>query len=135
MEDCLFCKIVRGEIPSNKIFEDNDVLAFLDIAPVNQGHVLVIPKIHSIDMLEMSEDTTEKLFVAAKKIAPAVMKGVSADGFNLGVSTKKTAGQVIFHTHIHIMPRFVGDGLKLWHGKAYSDNEAEKVRDAIVENL
>lgn len=133
--DCIFCKIVKGELPSYKIYEDDDVLAFLDIMPINPGHTLVIPKAHYADLFAMPEDQVSGVFSAAKKVAKAVIRGVGADAFNLGVNNGKTAGQVVFHAHIHIMPRFPDDGHKLWPGKKYGEGEAEKVREKIRASL
>ena len=133
--DCLFCKIVKGEIPSAKIYEDDYVYAFLDIGPVNKGHTLVIPKQHYETFLDIPDDIVSKLAVALKKIADAVMKGVDADGFNIGMNNYEAAGQVVKHAHFHIMPRFRGDGLKLWPQGSYSDGEMEAVRQKITKHL
>ncbi len=135
MHDCIFCKIIKGEIPSSKLYEDDKVYAFLDIQPVNKGHTLIIPKEHYNDLLETPDETVDAMFRAVKKVAPAVMKGVNADGFNLGMNNKAAAGQVVFHAHLHIVPRFRDDGLKLWPGGKYDEGEVEKVRESIVSSL
>jgi histidine triad (HIT) family protein len=132
MQDCIFCKIIKGEIPSFKIYEDNKVFAFLDIAPVNKGHVLVLPKNHSIDFSDMADEDIKAVFVAAKKIANAVMKATGAQGYNLGMNNKKAAGQLVMHSHLHIIPRFNEDGLKHWPGKKYAEGEAEKTKKEIL---
>jgi histidine triad (HIT) family protein len=131
MMDCLFCKIIAGDIPSKMVYSDSDVVAFLDIAPVNDGHVLVVPRKHSVDLLDMDDSTVSKVFLAAKKVAAKVVIGVGASGFNLGMNNGKVSGQVVFHSHVHIMPRFEGDGYKLWNGKPYSSGEMEKVFEKI----
>lgn len=135
MPDCIFCKIIKGEIPSSKVYEDKKVFAFLDINPINKGHVLVVPKNHSLDLSDMADEDIKNLFIAAKKIANAVMKATGAQGCNLGMNNRKAAGQLVMHSHLHIIPRFEGDGLKHWPGKKYAEGEAEKVRQDIIKNL
>lgn len=135
MENCIFCKIVAGEIPSHKIYEDENVLAFLDITPVNPGHVLVVPKEHHENFLAWPAEKTELAIQAIKKIAPAVMAGVSAEGFNLNLNNGAAAGQVVNHVHWHIVPRFGGDGRELWRGKEYGEGEAEHIVKMIITKL
>ena len=106
--DCLFCSIIAGNIPSNKIYEDNDVFAFLDIGPVSEGHTLIIPKIHAADLQSGTEDVASALMRAVYQLAPAIMKGVNADGYNLGMNHGECAGQEVGHTHLHLMPRQKG---------------------------
>ncbi|MBI1969765.1 HIT family protein [Candidatus Woesearchaeota archaeon] len=131
-EDCIFCKIVKGEIPCAKIYEDEETVAFLDIAPINPGHALVIPKQHYKDFLELPEAMTAKLFAVARKLVPAVVKASKADAYNLGMNNGKEAGQVIFHMHLHIVPRFKGDGLEHWPGKQYEGNAMRAMKEEIV---
>lgn len=114
MTDCIFCKIITKEIPSDVVFEDDKVVAFLDIKPTNPGHVLVVPKKHSKDLLEADNDTVCQTMVRIKKIAPAVIEAVGASSFNLGVNTGPASGQVVFHLHFHIIPRISSDGLEPW---------------------
>lgn len=135
MKDCVFCKIIRKEIPSDFVYENDKVVAFLDIAPINRGHTLVVPKEHHSDLLETPDDVLHDMIVRAKKISKAVMAAVKADGVNLGVNTKPAAGQVVFHTHFHIIPRFSGDGLKHWPGQKLSKEEMESAREAIRRSL
>ena len=132
---CIFCQIVAGEIPSYKVYEDDRVLAFLDIAPVNHGHVLVIPKQHYADLLELPEETLCLLAKAVKKIAPAVLTATGAKGFNLGLNNGEVAGQVVKHFHWHIMPRFPDDGHELWSGGKYEAGEADEMAEKIKNNL
>ena len=132
MIDCLFCKIVAGTIPSSKIYEDDELLAFLDINPINPGHTLVIPKKHYVDFLDMPESLTGTLFSRSQKIAKAVIAGVGAEGFNIGMNNRKVGGQVVFHAHVHIMPWFANDGHSLWPGKPYGEGEREQVQEKIV---
>lgn len=116
MDDCIFCKIITGQMPAHKIYEDDQAFAFLDIHPVNPGHALVIPKNHADNFLKSSEDDMCHLVKVAQKIAPAILKAVGAESFNIGFNVGRGAGQVIFHTHMHIMPRFPADGHELWQG-------------------
>jgi histidine triad (HIT) family protein len=114
MEDCIFCKIASKEIPSDLIYEDDDVFVFLDIKPVNKGHTLIIPKKHSMDLLETDDETLANLVIKAKHLAGQIMTAMGAAGFNLNINTKAAAGQAVFHTHFHIIPRYSNDGLKMW---------------------
>lgn len=133
--DCIFCKIIQGELPSYKVYEDERVLAFLDINPINPGHCMVIPKTHYENIFDAPEEVVVDLAKAVKKIAPGVSKAVGAKGFNLGVNNGVDAGQIVFHSHWHIMPRFPGDGHELWKGKEqYKENlfeTAEKIRSCV----
>ena len=135
MEDCIFCKIINGEIPSSKIYEDNDTIVFLDIAPINKGHCLVVPKKHYLDLLDAPSDLVTKVMRVSQKVGEAVMKGVKADGFNIGINNKKAAGQVVFHLHVHVIPRFKNDGLQLWKGGKYKENEVEYIKKNIALHL
>lgn len=135
MNDCLFCKIISGEIPSEKVYEDEKTFAFLDIRPINAGHTLVVPKAHSKDILEADPDDVCALMDTVKKITSKILSAVSANAFNLGMNTGAAAGQVIFHTHLHIMPRFSDDGFEHWRGKAITDEERNKLALKIRESL
>lgn len=108
MSECLFCKIVAGEIPCHKIYEDERVLAFLDIFPVSEGHTLVLPKAHATHLLETSVEDAKAMMDAVKKITPAILTAVGGDGFNLGMNNGPSASQEIPHTHLHMMPRKTG---------------------------
>ena len=133
--DCIFCKIVKGEIPCAKVYENHKYIAFLDITPVNPGHTLVIPKEHYEDLLNAPDEILDGMLNDAKKVAKAVLKAVGADSFNLICNVGKTAGQAVAHLHIHIMPRFENDGYKLWHGRPYKEGEMQKVAESIRKNL
>lgn len=131
MDNCIFCKIVKGELPSHKVYEDEHTLAFLDIRPVNLGHTLVIPKDHFENIYTLPDETMARLSLAVKKVAIAVKQGVDADGINIGMNNEASAGQVVFHAHIHIIPRIEGDGLHLWPQHDYKENEVADVADQI----
>ena len=135
MEDCIFCKISKGEIPSHKIYENGEVMAFLDINPVNPGHTLVIPKSHYKDILETPPDVLCRMTSIVQEIAPAILEGVGASSFNLTLNNGKEAGQIIFHVHFHIIPRFTGDGHALWKGGKPDETYLKKIAEKIRENL
>ncbi|OGI91658.1 hypothetical protein A2933_02060 [Candidatus Nomurabacteria bacterium RIFCSPLOWO2_01_FULL_46_18] len=136
MENCIFCKIVKGEIPSNKIYEDENVLVFLDIAPVNLGHSLIVPKKHFANIYETPEETLAEMMKAAKKISKALKSELGADGINVTMNNDPAAGQIIFHSHIHVIPRLSGDGFPLWHGRRpYQEGEMNEVEKKIIGGL
>jgi histidine triad (HIT) family protein len=132
---CLFCKIVAGEIPSDKIFEDADLMAFLDIRPVSKGHALVIPKRHMADFLEADDQTLARTVVQVRRIAAAILQATGAQGFNLHVNTGQVAGQVVPHLHFHIIPRYAGDGLKHWPGHELELKTRQEIAEAIKKYL
>jgi histidine triad (HIT) family protein len=135
MPDCVFCKIVRGELPSYKVYEDEKTLAFLDIHPVSPGHVLVIPKVHAANLFEISAEDWASVQETVRKIAAVLEKATGADGVNLMMNNRKHAGQVVDHAHVHLIPRFKGDGLKLWPHKEYKEGEAVSVAEKIKNAL
>ena len=134
-KDCIFCKIVRAEIPCSKIYEDNEFLAFLDIRPINKGHTLVVPKLHCKNLLDFPKAEETDLIEFIKKVANAVVKATKADGFNLGMNNGRASGQVIPHAHFHIIPRFSDDGLRHWPNREYEKGEIDKVQKKIVSFL
>ena len=109
MEDCIFCKIIAGEIPSSKVYEDEQILAFLDISQVTPGHTLVVPKEHFRNMLEMDGEAAGQLFACIPTIARKVMKATDAKGMNIINNNEEIAGQTVFHTHVHLAPRYTED--------------------------
>ena len=114
MADCIFCKIIAGEIPSSKVYEDEKVLAFLDISQVTPGHTLVVPKEHFRNVLDMDADSTSQLFARVPDIARKVMKATGAAGMNIINNNEEIAGQTVFHTHVHLVPRYSdADDLKI----------------------
>lgn len=136
MHDCVFCKIVKGEIPSDKIYEDENFFAFLDINPINFGHCLLVPKKHYKNLYELSDKVLSEAAPIIKKTAIAVKNGVNADGINIGMNNDSAAGQIVQHAHFHIIPRFADDGLRHWPGKPYPNKEesgkiAERIRSKI----
>jgi histidine triad (HIT) family protein len=135
MEDCIFCRIVAGQVPAHRVYENDAVVAFLDISPVNKGHVLVVPRSHHSDLLETPDDVAAELVVKTKKIAAAVMKAMNAEGFNVGINAGPAAGQAVFHTHLHIIPRFANDGLKPWPHRKIMQEEMQKIAAEIRKHL
>jgi len=129
---CLFCKIIAGEIPATKVYEDDTVLAFLDIRPVNIGHTLVIPKAHHTNLYDTPDETLAHMMTIAKKLSVAIKGSLNTDGINIEMNNDPVAGQIIFHSHIHIIPRFSGDGFKHWHSaRDYNKDEDMEVAQKI----
>ncbi|HFI0404636.1 TPA: HIT family protein [Streptococcus suis] len=114
MSDCIFCKIVAGEIPASKVYEDDQVLAFLDITQVTKGHTLVIPKKHYRNVLDMDAEVAGQVFTAIPALARHLKEKLGASGLNIVNNNEEAAGQTVFHTHIHLLPRFdKSDGLDI----------------------
>jgi histidine triad (HIT) family protein len=132
MNGCVFCNIIKGEIPCKKIYEDNDFFCFMDIKPISKGHVLVVPKKHCENILDFPTEASKRLVEITKKLATIVVKAVGADGFNVGMNNGKAAGQAVFHAHLHIIPRFDNDGLSSWPGKDVTEEELNFIKDKIV---
>tara|TARA_B100000315_G_scaffold170319_1_gene158882 strand:- start:112 stop:516 length:405 start_codon:yes stop_codon:yes gene_type:complete len=109
MENCIFCKIVNGEIPCNKVYEDSDNLAFLDINPSSMGHTMVISRTHSATILELEDDKLQSLIIAVKKITKKIEERLQPAGFSFGINHGKVSGQSVPHLHIHIFPRYEND--------------------------
>lgn len=123
MSDCIFCKIIKGEAPNHTVYEDDNALAFLDIFPHAKGHTVVIPKRHIETYFDLSEDELTKLSIGVKKAMEKIQLVLKPDGFNVGWNQKPAAGQVVPHLHIHVFPRYEGDGggsvhsiTKKWEG-------------------
>jgi len=135
MPDCIFCRIISGELPSLKVYEDDYIFSFLDINPINPGHTLVIPKNHHHDMISTPDDLVSKLWLAAKKISIAVKTVTNADGINFGVNNGEAAGQDVLHIHIHIIPRFKHDDFTNWPTKKFNQTEAKNIAEQIKNKL
>jgi len=134
--DCLFCQIINKEKPAHIVYEDDNLIAFLDINPVNLGHTLVVPKEHSDNMLDADDETLKQMIVATKKIAQAIIDSFEEyDSFNLELNNGRIAGQIIPHLHWHIVPRKVDDGLKHWPGQKYLEGEDVTIAQKIREKL
>ncbi len=133
MENCLFCKIVSSEIPCDKIYEDKDFLAFLDISPMYYGHTLLITKKHFKDISEVPFEILSKYLSVANLIAKSLCKALDSNDYNLRVNKGKFARQAVFHVHLHIIPR-IKDGVRLRNFK-YEELEKEKFLSKVKENL
>lgn len=135
-ENCIFCKIVSGEIPATKVYEDDETIAFLDIQPVQPGHTLVIPKDHFENIYTTPVMTWMRIQMTAQKVALAVKHATDADGVNVHMNNEAAAGQIVPHVHIHIIPRQNDDGLINWSHSVYKDPEEMKVfAEKISEEL
>lgn len=132
MSECIFCKIVSKEIPANIFYEDDFSIAMLDINPVNIGHALVVPKEHYENIFDLPKELAAKLSVVSKKLATAIKEGLNADGINITSNNGLAAGQLVFHAHTHIIPRYNGDGFTHWKGeRKYNEGEATEVAEKI----
>lgn len=135
-EDCIFCKIVAGEIPCFKLYEDEHTLAFMDINPANRGHSLAIPKAHTPNLLESPDETLAVTVATARKVARAVQMTVNPDGLNLVQANGPGAAQSVFHLHMHVIPRFTGDNLMLNWGISPGDmDEIKALSERIAASI
>ena len=141
MENCVFCRIVKGVTPADVVYSDDSVLAFMDIQPVNPGHVLIIPKAHTAGLSNLDKETGGHMFKIAMRVAEGIKKsGVRCEGVNLLLSDGEAAFQEIFHVHLHVIPRFKGDGFGIRFGRQYGlrpdkrelQGIAAKIREAMV---
>ena len=135
-DSCIFCKIVRKQVPASIIYEDESVLAFLDIRPLNMGHTLVIPKAHYVDIFETPETELSCVYKVSKRISIAVKKTTRADGISIIQQNGKAAGQDIFHFHVHVVPRFEGQKLPGFNElkeveRAKLDEVAKRIRQEL----
>ncbi len=132
-ENCIFCKIAAGEIPSKTLYEDEEFRVILDLGPANKGHALILPKDHYADLFALPEEKAEKVIRLAKKMGTQIKDALHADGLNLVQNNGECAGQTVFHFHMHIIPRFKKDGQKIgWIPGKPSGEELEEVRKEIV---
>jgi histidine triad (HIT) family protein len=135
-KDCIFCKIVAGQIPVAIVYEDPVVMAFLDIGPVSHGHTLVIPKAHYVTVDECPSDVLAGLVQPISKIAKAVMAAMQCDGYNVLCNNGRAAGQLVHHVHFHVIPRMAGDGVfSHWPASKYPEGRMEATAAAIRKNL
>jgi histidine triad (HIT) family protein len=140
MDGCIFCEILAGRLPASVVFRDRLCMAFMDIQPVNAGHVLVVPEDHVASLADLPEDTGAHVFRAAKRVAAALYEsGLDCEGVNLFLADGEAAGQEVFHVHLHVFPRFHGDGFGLRFGLGYADRPgkaaleeaARRIRDVL----
>ena len=132
MSDCIFCKIANGEIPSATLYEDEDFRVILDLGPASKGHALILPKAHAANIYEISDDMAAKAMILAKKMATKMTEALKCDGFNIVQNNGEPAGQTVFHFHMHLIPRYVGDQVGItWKPGTLTD----EVKNEILEKL
>lgn len=138
-DDCIFCKIIKGEIPSAKVYEDEHVLAFLDISQVSKGHTLVIPKTHTRNLYDTPPEVARELFASVPKIANAIKKAYNPIGLNLLNNNEAEAGQSVFHLHLHLLPKYeIGEGFSAhWptHEEDYTPEDLQKIAEELQKAL
>lgn len=136
MDSCIFCKILKGEIPSTTIYEDENVKVILDIAPAAKGHAILLVKEHVANIFELNQDLAGKIFAVVPKVATAIKEELGCDGMNILQNNGVEAGQTIFHLHIHFIPRWKEDSVNIkWKPLSYADGEAAALADAIRTRL
>lgn len=133
-DDCIFCKIANGEIPSKTLYEDDTFRIILDLSPATKGHALLIPKDHATNLYELPDETAGKVLVLAKKMSAQMTEKLSCDGFNLVQNNGEAAGQTVHHFHLHMIPRYKNDGQEInWVPGEPSQEELDATRKQIVE--
>ena len=131
-EDCIFCRIAAGEIPSSTVYEDEDVRVILDLGPASRGHALILPKEHYDDVCTLDGTLAAKLLPLAGRIGQAMKKGLGCAGFNLVQNNGECAGQTVFHFHLHMIPRYKDDGVGLgWKLNELTDEDREDILSRI----
>ncbi len=136
MENCVFCKIARGDLPCASLKESKRIICFLDIHPVNKGHALVVPKSHVQNLLDADPEDLKEAVMTVQEVARACMKATGAEGFNVLQNNGRCAGQVVGHVHFHVIPRSPEDGFALgWRQGKYEGDEMETLRLKIAENI
>lgn len=135
-EDCIFCKIANGEIPSATLYEDEDFRVILDLGPASRGHALILPKEHYSDLCELDDRIGAKALPLAKKIGTAMTKALKCDGFNLVQNNGEAAGQTVMHFHIHVIPRYAGaPKIVAWEPGTISQPEMNRIAEAVKAEL
>ena len=136
MADCIFCKIIDGDVPAAKLIETDRVISFLDINPVNPGHALVVPKRHVTSLLDLQQNELHVAIFVAKRVAGAVVEATDSPAFNIVHNTGEAAGQEIDHTHFHVIPRRPDDGVEFgWRQLSYEEGKLEELQRAIRDRL
>ena len=135
-DDCIFCKIAAGEIPSRKIYEDNDLIAIMDLSPTSKGHSLIIPKEHYTNIYDIDEEIAGKVMKTAKKLATKMTVALNCDGFNLLQNNGETAGQTMFHFHMHLIPRYkdADNNMLKFTSVSFSEEEMDAIREQIIKD-
>lgn len=132
MENCIFCKIANGEIPSATLYEDEEFRVILDLGPASKGHALILPKSHAANIYELPDELAGKAMILAKKMAGKLTDALGCDGFNIVQNNGETAGQTVFHFHMHLIPRYVGDGVGIaWTPGTLTDEVKEEILSKV----
>ena len=135
-ENCIFCKLANGDIPTATVYEDEYLRAIMDAAPANKGHIIILPKSHAANIYEIEDEYVSRAFVLAKKLAVVLKKLTGCDGVNILQNNGEAAGQTVFHFHVHVIPRFKDDDCTIvWKPTSYEDGEASEVAKKIAELL
>lgn len=135
MGNCIFCKIAGGEIPAITLFEDEDVKVIFDAGPATKGHALVIPKAHAANVFDISDELLAKSHIVAKRVAKALKEATGCDGVNILQNNGEVAGQSVFHLHIHVIPRYEGDGANIKWEPGQQDAEYLKELSKTIKNI
>ena len=132
--NCIFCKIANGEIPSKTLYEDEEFRVILDLAPATKGHALILPKSHFKNLYVLPDETAAKVMKLAKRMATTMTEKLGCDGFNLVQNNNEVAGQTVFHFHMHLIPRYENDNQKIaWYPTEMTQDELEAVKNQITE--
>lgn len=132
--NCIFCKIANGDIPSKTLYEDEEFRVILDLAPATKGHALILPKSHFKNLYELPEETAGKAMMLAKKMATTMTEKLGCDGFNVVQNNNEVAGQTVFHFHMHLIPRYENDNQRIaWNPTEMTQDELEAVKNQITE--
>ena len=135
-DNCIFCKLANGEIPTNSIYEDDDFKVILDASPAAKGHSIILPKTHAANLFELPDDYCEKIFKVAKKCGAAIMKTFDCDGLNVLQNNGEAAGQTVFHLHVHLIPRFKDDDISItWTPAPVPVDDPAAVAEEIKKNF
>lgn len=135
MDNCIFCKIINREVPVEIIYENDDIIAILDIMPVNKGHILILPKQHFANIMETPDQTACKVISVAKKMGQSLIASLKCDGFNITNNTNEAAGQSVMHVHFHVIPRYYNDGHFPWKHESYKNDEASEIAKKIKKGV
>ena len=132
MDNCIFCKLANGEIPTRTVYEDDSFRVILDLGPATKGHALILPKSHAANLYELPDDVAAKVLPLAKKIATQMKEKLGCDGLNLVQNNGEIAGQTVMHFHLHLIPRYVGDGQSiLWKPTEPSGQELDEILETL----
>ncbi len=133
-ENCIFCKLANGDIPTNTVYEDEDFRVILDASPATKGHALILPKQHYANLYEIDEDVAARSMKLAKKLAVHMKEVLRCDGMNVLQNNEETAGQTVFHFHVHVIPRYKGaknDDIIQWTHEEFTDDEMKQILDTV----